>query len=455
MIRSSMLTKAALIATVLVIGLTFWYASRTSAPTTQAQETWIEQSKVNSMLQDQAKLKKMILDQAIAIQALNKSLNDAPRLAPLPPVDPSLVIAESNKEDEEEEEEEETTVSPITTTKKIKKKKTKAPYSSKFSLDQLNKIHSQVHPWIRGRFPNSRYHNTSNIFTYDPNFVPHEHIYNFVIKPKIKECGSESDKLLLLAIFHISADFIEMRSVIRSVWTQIVAEEPSVRAIFAVGMSDRKYVNDYIRLEAQLYNDILQEDYVESYFNLTTKVLGGFKYVMENCMSNVEFVMRINDDIMINMPSLAKYLKSLVKMKQTNNLFLGEIFGGQPVVRDPVYKRFYVSYEQFPHETYLPYMGGSVYMFSIDLIPKVYDIARYVVYEPFSVWLEDVYFGMLCIHLQCEYVGLNDYMVWDTTPQRIYERINTTGIFFMMFETKDYMLIWSTLRQVMNQTNLQ
>ena len=59
--------------------------------------------------------------------------------------------------------------------------------------------------------------------------------------------------------------------------------------------------------ESRTHGDILQEDFVDSYMNLTLKSVMGLKWVSNHCMK-AEFVMKTDDDIYVNINSLLNHL---------------------------------------------------------------------------------------------------------------------------------------------------
>lgn len=58
-----------------------------------------------------------------------------------------------------------------------------------------------------------------------------------------------------------------------------------------------------LRQESQLYGDILQASFVDSYANLTVKVLTAAKWIASRC-SQARFAMKIDTDTIPNLPSL-------------------------------------------------------------------------------------------------------------------------------------------------------
>lgn len=60
--------------------------------------------------------------------------------------------------------------------------------------------------------------------------------------------------------------------------------------------------------ESRTHGDILQEDFVDSYMNLTIKSVMGLKWASTHC-PQARFLMKTDDDMFINVPSLLTYLQ--------------------------------------------------------------------------------------------------------------------------------------------------
>lgn len=63
------------------------------------------------------------------------------------------------------------------------------------------------------------------------------------------------------------------RSRIRRTWASVEKlQSKTYKVIFVVGESSLSYEKDLIKWESQLYKDILQCNFIDNFFNSTTKV---------------------------------------------------------------------------------------------------------------------------------------------------------------------------------------
>lgn len=63
-----------------------------------------------------------------------------------------------------------------------------------------------------------------------------------------------------------------------------------------------------IRKEFKKHNDIIQEDFIDSYNNLTIKSVLMLKWVHRNCLNQAAFLMKSDDDTFVHIPNVLHYL---------------------------------------------------------------------------------------------------------------------------------------------------
>lgn len=56
-----------------------------------------------------------------------------------------------------------------------------------------------------------------------------------------------------------------------------------IEVVFLVGKTENNETQDRISSESQTYNDLIQEDFFDSYNNLTLKSIMMLKWVVNNC----------------------------------------------------------------------------------------------------------------------------------------------------------------------------
>ena len=215
--------------------------------------------------------------------------------------------------------------------------------------------------------------------------------YTYTIRPKDDFCGRDSGKdLLFIAFVPVSPKKFEHRNVVRTTWGQHQAAF-NFKLVFMVGRDDlSSRVNEMIKQENEIYGDMVQTDFSDTYYNLTTKTMMGFRWVSTYC-GNARYTLKVDDDIVVSIPRLTSYLNALVKndTHQTNSI-LCRYYEHAPVFRDNTSK-FYLSKEEHVQDFFDPYCDGPAYMLTTELVGKMFNVSLYIT----QIKFEDVYMGVI------------------------------------------------------------
>lgn len=82
-----------------------------------------------------------------------------------------------------------------------------------------------------------------------------------------------------------------------------------------------KLLNQKLRLEFNLYGDIVQENFTDSYRNLTYKCIEAMKWISTYC-NRTEYILKADDDVFVNIYAVKEYLTQidLVEDKPTRTI---------------------------------------------------------------------------------------------------------------------------------------
>lgn len=202
-------------------------------------------------------------------------------------------------------------------------------------------------------------------------------------KPK---CAKESKIVILITSAPKNS---ERRKAIRETWCRATNFNLVVapwQCVFLVGHSAELLPS--LQEESRQHRDILIGSYLDSYRNLTVKIMHGMDWVTETCKS--DYVLKTDDDVFVN-TKLLLHLVSNFTAKE--NVYIGLVLYTESrlkVIRHPDSK-WYVSYEQYPDSHYPPYAVGMGYLLSIDVVHKINIASKHI--PPFSN--EDAYVGVL------------------------------------------------------------
>ena len=274
------------------------------------------------------------------------------------------------------------------------------------SIVYLNKRFSLIKTQVlQNFFNNTNYSNESDpVYEIERNQI-NSHNFNYLINNEHQICETRpNQEVLLLAFVLVSPKRFENRQAIRLTWAN-KSLFPNLRTIFLVGNSTEE-VNQRLKEENDIYGDIIQEDFLDSYYNLTLKTIMGMKWVSKYC-TKAKFVLKVDDDVIVNSFSLLNYLKSM--NSSLSNTMICRYNPNSKVPRDKLSK-FYVSPEEYSNEYFIPYCDGPAYLLSIDLADSLYK--QSLVQKLFK--FEDVYVGMLAANLNVSYVNIKN----ETSPRK-------------------------------------
>ncbi len=205
-----------------------------------------------------------------------------------------------------------------------------------------------------------------------------------------------------------------------------------------VGRSEDPKVNELVKEEQRIHGDVVQEDFLDTYRNLTLKTIMGLRWTSLYC-SNAKFVLKIDDDVILNTKNFIEYLE-LERNQNLTKMFLCNLFYDAPVIRDPSSKWF-VTYEEYQSEHWGKYCEGPAYLMTGDLVEPLFNMS----FQVRKLHLEDVYVGMLGAKLNASFVGIYEHYVWWKWDPFYYLEtalINQTYIIYTL-NMVDYFDIWN------------
>ncbi|VDP00871.1 unnamed protein product [Soboliphyme baturini] len=199
-------------------------------------------------------------------------------------------------------------------------------------------------------------------------------------------CKNDSSDVTLLIAVLTNPSRLYNRMFIRKTWGHR-RFYPHVKAkvLFMMGSRGPKE-DEKIRLESNLYHDIVQEDFFDSYKNITYKVLMVMRYTLMYCQQ-ASFVLKVDDDVFVNIFELASYIYHIRRYVKANQKTIFCDVVNQTLVNRDKFHRFYVSKEEFEPNWFPEYCSGPSYLLSVDVIWTLYNAAMHSKY----FWIEDVY----------------------------------------------------------------
>lgn len=214
-------------------------------------------------------------------------------------------------------------------------------------------------------------------------------------------CSGED--VLLLLMVKTSPGNTERRRAIRSTWGNETyirqALGVTVRVLFALGAPQAAQqqfqrgrssggLQETLLREDGLHGDLLQQDFADTFHNLTLKLIMQFRWAHAHC-SHAHFLMTADDDIFVHMPNLVSYLQGVAE-RGTTDFWIGRVHRGAPPIRRKDSK-YYVPFEMYPWTSYPDYTAGAGYVVSRDVAEKIYHATLTL---NASIYIDDVFMGI-------------------------------------------------------------
>ena len=195
----------------------------------------------------------------------------------------------------------------------------------------------------------------------------------------------------IIIIVHTATKNLDKRQRIRDSFAKASNFYPfQVRVAFLLGLTENKTLERVLWFEHTRYNDTIMGDFKDDYHNLTLKGVMGYRWVSQHC-PNSRFVLKIDDDVLINMYKLLYTFLNHMSGKKKSifcNMWHKDTM---PILRTGKWRvepHVFANKTTFPYE----YCSGFVVLMTTDLMGPLSDAANTT---PFF-WIDDIYlFGML------------------------------------------------------------
>ncbi|CAG9772034.1 unnamed protein product [Ceutorhynchus assimilis] len=244
--------------------------------------------------------------------------------------------------------------------------------------------------------------------------------YNFYY---YKNCDTKCKDLTDLRIIYLvksAPQNFHRRLAIRSSWGfQRRFSDVEIRTVFLIGLQNVANLQISINEESQRFNDIVQANYTDSYYNNTYKTMSGFEWAVKYC-PNAKFYMFMDDDFYISTKNVLRFLRfptnypkylqepfGLIgqrralwdlefELEENVRLYTGYVFKSAP--HRHLMSKWYVSLDEYPYHLWPPYSSGGAYILSNAALKDMYYASFYTKHFRF----DDIYVGILAYKTKIE-----------------------------------------------------
>nr|XP_046248499.1 UDP-GlcNAc:betaGal beta-1,3-N-acetylglucosaminyltransferase 7 [Scatophagus argus] len=197
------------------------------------------------------------------------------------------------------------------------------------------------------------------------------------------------DIYLLMVIKSVATQH-DRREVIRKTWgKEQVVDGKRIKTLFLLGKpsneAERVNHQKLVEYEDHIYGDILQWDFLDSFFNLTLKETHFLKWFHTYC-PGVRYIFKGDDDVFVGVDNIFEFLES---SKHAENLFVGDVIVKAVPIRKKENK-YYIPQALYNKTHYPPYAGGGGFLMDGTLARRLHWVADTLELYP----IDDVFLGM-------------------------------------------------------------
>lgn len=212
--------------------------------------------------------------------------------------------------------------------------------------------------------------------------------YAFIKTPSEDLCEAE---IVLLLIIKSSPLNYSRRRIIRETWANasFFNGSESVKHVFTMGFDKR--FEQHVVMEHSMFDDILQMDFQDSYYNNTLKLVGAINWATRYC-DTATFLMFVDDDFFVATDRVVNFLKHFEN--ETKNLFLGHVVNRSPPWR-LLHHKWYTPYSDYPFDEYPPFCSAGSIFVSMEFAKTLQIAIQYTKHFKY----DDVFFGIVLYKL--------------------------------------------------------
>jgi len=245
--------------------------------------------------------------------------------------------------------------------------------------------------------------------------IVNPHNFRYIFNPGHHVCGPDQGQNVKLLIYvHTSTFNFARRMAIRETWAKRSMFRDT-RLVFMMGITPETRTNTRLKLEFNYYNDIVQEDFYDSYKNLTYKgifnllkknkliktlfnyffLLGimALKWISNYC-NNAQYIFKTDDDIIINTFKMLRHVNSLGDpSNHPKNIFCKYYPNNAITVQRNPYNKWYLTPKEYKFAYFGAYCSGSAFLLTKGMASLMFNISQYIEF----FWVDDYYLTGLLV----------------------------------------------------------
>lgn len=280
-------------------------------------------------------------------------------------------------------------------------------------------------------------------------FVLHRHCRYFPMLINHPEKCADGEVHLLMVVKSVIEQH-DRREAVRETWgKERTVDGRKITTLFLLGSpasgKDTKNLQKLIEYEDQIYGDILQWDFMDTFFNLTLKEVNFLKWFDLYC-PGVRFIFKGDDDVFVNTHNLLDLIDFRVEARTEADMMVGDTILKAIPIRNRQSK-YYIPRELYD-KPYPPYVGGGGFLMSSQLARRLFVASGDVELYP----IDDVFLGMCLEKLHLAPQMHPGFRTFGITKQKV-SPMNNEPCFFKQLilvhklGAKELLKMWRVVHQ--------
>ncbi|KAB7495989.1 Beta-1,3-galactosyltransferase brn [Armadillidium nasatum] len=223
--------------------------------------------------------------------------------------------------------------------------------------------------------------------------------FTFIYQEK---CRSK-EPIRLMYIVKSAMHNFENREMIRNTWGyENKYIDVSIRTVFLLGYDfDSPDLQIKVEKEANTHKDIIQAEFIDSYYNNTLKAMMGLHWAFHYC-ENVKYFFFVDDDYYISTRNVLRFLRSPLNYPKylekfvasavneyQDQLYAGFVFNNVSPIRW-YFSKWYVPLSEYPYSHWPTYVTAGAYVLSRKSLVNLYYASLFTKFFRF----DDIFLGM-------------------------------------------------------------
>jgi hypothetical protein len=178
--------------------------------------------------------------------------------------------------------------------------------------------------------------------------------------------GTHGTHNTVLIVVTSAQNNLQQRQTIRNSWGSVKGSPGTplvVRFFIGHDPGGLAQLNAAVSREARIYGDIIQQDFVDSYRNLTLKSLGVLRWASLYC-PRAAHLLKVDDDTFVVPTRVIAHVarKGMSDVSSGSKRIFCALRSRAILVKRSEWSKWYTSKEQWPNRTFPPFCHGFGYM---------------------------------------------------------------------------------------------